>query len=141
MKTTSEQATMDWGTRFAETLNGGEVVCLFGELGAGKTTLAKGIAKRLGITKSITSPTFALMNVFEVQDAKLKIKNLVHIDTYRLNNEQELIDIGVEDYLGKPDVVCVVEWPEKIASLLQNKKIIKIKLEHLDPRKREITIL
>jgi tRNA A37 threonylcarbamoyladenosine biosynthesis protein TsaE len=61
-----------------------------------------------------------------------KIKKFVHIDTYRLKDEGELIEIGVEDYLGAPDTVCVVEWPEKLSELLKNKKIKKIKIEHQD---------
>ena len=61
------------------------------------------------------------MNIYKTK-TRLKTVSLVHIDTYRLKNDQELIDIGAEDYLGAPDTICVVEWPEKIKNLLKNKK-------------------
>ncbi len=119
-----------------------------GNLGAGKTTLVKGLAKALGIKKNITSPTFALMNIYECPakktkqkfDTKLAIKKLAHIDTYRLKNEEELIDIGIEDYLGAPDTLCVIEWPERITGLLKNKKIKKIRIEHAENNERILAV-
>lgn len=109
-------------------LHGGDILLLIGDLGAGKTSLVKGVAAGLGIKQEITSPTFTLMNVYKIKN--YKIKNLIHIDTYRLKNEKELVEIGVEDYLGQPDTVCVIEWPEKITELLKNKKTTTIALEH-----------
>lgn len=132
----SEQETENFGQELSLKLKGGDILLLSGELGAGKTTFIKGIARGLGITSEITSPTFTLMNVYPTSTNK----NLVHIDTYRLNDEQELIDIGVEDYLGKPNTICVIEWPEKISGLLKNKKTTSILLEHLENNKRRITI-
>lgn len=117
---------MEIGKKIAAKLKGGDILCLYGDLGAGKTTLVKGLAKGLGIKKNITSPTFALMNMYSA-----KLHKLVHIDTYRLKNEQELVDIGIEDYLGAPDTICVIEWPEKMHKLLKNKKTLKVKIEHL----------
>ncbi len=96
---------------------------LHGELGAGKTTFTKGIAQGLDIKDQITSPTFTLMNVY-------KNGRLVHIDTYRLKNAQELIDIGAEDYIGNPDSISVIEWPEKIKKLLTTKRFISVHLDH-----------
>lgn len=128
--TNTEQATKDLGKKLSARLRGGDVVALYGELGAGKTTLVKGLAEGLGITEDIMSPTFALMNIHKVQSPKSKVQSLVHIDTYRLKNEQELMDIGVEDYLGQPDTITVIEWPEKIANLLAKKQIYTITLEH-----------
>ena len=79
------------------------------------------------------------MNIYKTK-TRLKTVSLVHIDTYRLKNDQELIDIGAEDYLGAPDTICVVEWPEKIKNLLKNKKTVKIVMEHEGKKKRIITI-
>ncbi len=104
-------------------------------MGAGKTTLVKGIAEGLGVKEEIKSPTFTLMNVY--LGNKLK---LVHIDTYRLKNEQELIGIGATDYLGTENTIAIVEWPEKIAGLLKNKKVMTLKIEHLDENKRKIIL-
>jgi len=123
----SEKATIETGKKFAAKLHGGDIVLLEGVLGAGKTTFVKGMAEFFDIKKKITSPTFALMNVYPV-----KPLNFVHVDTYRLKNEQELIDIGIEDYLGAPNTICVIEWPEKIKTLLKNKKTLKVKFEHSD---------
>ena len=121
-KTSSEQELIDLGKQIAESLKPGDIVLLYGELGAGKTTMTKGIAEFFGI-KDIVSPTFTLMQTYLDQ-------NFVHIDTYRLEDEEQLIEIGAEDYLGEPNTICVVEWPEKIEVLLQNKKTVKIKIEH-----------
>ncbi len=136
--TLSEQETKQFGMELAQKLHGGDVLCLYGELGAGKTALTKGLAFGLGITAEITSPTFTLMNIYEINNKQLVISKLVHIDTYRLKDEEDLLDIGVEDYLGAPDTVCVVEWPEKIEGLLVGKKIIKIEIEHSGDNERKI---
>lgn len=129
----SDKETVALGKKIAAKLKGGDILCLYGDLGAGKTTLVKGIAAGLGVKKIITSPTFAIMNLYKV-NSKQKTANrpmrLIHIDTYRLKDEQELLDIGVDDYLGKPDTICVIEWAEKVDKLLKHKKILKIYIEH-----------
>ncbi len=130
---------MGFGKNLATKLNGGDILLLVGELGAGKTTLVKGLATGLKIQFEITSPTFTLMNTYPVDSNK--IKTLVHIDTYRLKDEEELLEIGVEDYLGKTDTVCIIEWPEKIAGLLKGKKIKTIKISHLKENQRQIKFI
>jgi tRNA threonylcarbamoyladenosine biosynthesis protein TsaE len=138
--TNSQSETEMFGKKLAAKLKGGDILLLSGDLGAGKTSLVKGIAKGLGIKNEITSPTFTLMNVYEVQSLKSKVKSLIHIDTYRLKDEKELLEIGVEDYLGKPDTVCIIEWPEKIIGLLKKYQTTAITLEHGDkPEERKIT--
>lgn len=127
------------GKKLAARLRGGEIVCLYGELGAGKTTLVKGMAEGLGIKEEITSPTFTLMNVYRLPATAYQLQALVHIDTYRLKNEQELRAIGAEDYIGKLETVTVIEWPEKMENLLKGKKTIKITLEHGENGERKIT--
>ena len=141
---------IEYGKKLATTLKGSEILCLQGDLGAGKTCLSKGIALGLGIKKEILSPTFTLMNIYQINDKQSVVRQLVHIDTYRLKTEQELIEIGAEDYLGTPDTVCIVEWPEKIAGILKNirqrqtglrpEKIISIEIKHLNEGEREIDI-
>lgn len=142
--TNSPQETEKFGIKLSQKLRGGDIVLLSGDLGAGKTSMVKGIAKGFGIKNEITSPTFTLMNIYDIKDKK--INTLVHIDTYRLKHEKELIEIGVEDYLGKENTVCLIEWPEKIIGLLKNpnlnkEKIMIINIEHSeDSNQRKITI-
>ncbi len=126
----TENETIEFGKKLAQNFHGGDIVLLYGNLGAGKTTLSKGIARGLGIEKDITSPTFTLMNVYPIALTKNGIKTFAHIDTYRLNDAKELVAIGVEDYLGASDTVTVIEWPEKVEELLEGKKVMKIFLEH-----------
>lgn len=129
----SPEQTIQLGKKIAAKLKGGDIVLLHGDLGAGKTTLVKGIALGLGIRDEILSPTFTLMNVYGIKTLKQKnIKTLVHIDTYRLENEKQLIEIGAEDYLGDQNTICVIEWPEKLKKLLKNKKTINVTIEHTE---------
>ena len=128
-KITSQQQMIDLGKKIASDFKGGDIVLLYGDLGAGKTTLTKGIASYFEIN-DVVSPTFTLMQEYTLQKTKANCRKLVHIDTYRLENEEDLIEIGAEDYLGDENTVCVVEWPEKLTKLLSDKKVIKIMIEH-----------
>ncbi len=136
--TNSKEETYEFGKKIAGHFIGGDILLLVGELGAGKTTLMKGLAAGFGVDSEVTSPTFTLMNHYHTHDSK--IKNLVHIDTYRLKDEYELKDIGIEDYLCEPDTLCVIEWPDKAIGLLKNKKTFTVKIEHLGKDKRKITM-
>lgn len=138
--TRSEEETRLAGENLATTLQDGDIVLLSGDLGAGKTTFMKGLAKGFGIQEELTSPTFTLMNVYPVSDHQT-VRHVVHIDTYRLQKEQELIDIGAEDYLAKPETISVIEWPEKIPALLAGKLCVPVALTHISPTNREIEIL
>ncbi len=134
----SEQETKEISKKIAATLHGGDIVLLYGELGAGKSTFTRGIAEYFNINETVTSPTFTLMNIYPIESNE--IKQLVHIDTYRLDNEQQLIEIGAEDYLGTPNTICFIEWPEKIEELLKNKKTISVKIVSQEENKRQITV-
>jgi tRNA threonylcarbamoyladenosine biosynthesis protein TsaE len=141
--TFSEEETKNLGKKIAYDIKGGTILCLHGELGAGKTTFVQGIAEGYGITSHITSPTFAIMNIYEIKDKSSELRSpakLVHIDTYRLKDENELVAIGAEDYIGEQDTLTVIEWPEKISDLLKNKKVVNIMLNHLKAGGREIII-
>lgn len=138
---TSLQETIEFGKMLSQQLSGGDILFLYGELGAGKTSLTKGIAKGLGIKDEITSPTFSIMNIYNTTTLEHynNITTLVHIDTYRLNSKEEFCNIGALDYIGQPNTITIIEWPEKIEELLNNKKITKIKIEHLDNGRKIIT--
>lgn len=102
----------------------GAVISIQGELGAGKTTLAKGIAQGLGITEPIISPTYTIISEY---DGRL---HLVHIDAYRLSGEEEFFNTGGEELLGAPGTLSLIEWSEKIAdSLPPESQQIKITVE------------
>ncbi|MFI5202644.1 MAG: tRNA (adenosine(37)-N6)-threonylcarbamoyltransferase complex ATPase subunit type 1 TsaE [Candidatus Kapaibacterium sp.] len=115
----SEEETMRLGEKFGKRyLRAGTVVCVSGELGAGKTHFIKGIARALGIDdRELTSPTFALAHEF---DCLLHGEpfSLYHLDCYRFEKPEELLELGVEDYLYPKHAVTIIEWPERIASLL-----------------------
>ena len=137
--TTSAAETTAIGRQIAETLSGGDIVLLTGDLGAGKTTLTKGILGSFGIDEhSVVSPTFTLMQVYPVSQGK--IQQLVHIDTYRMEHEDELVEIGIEDHLNDPGTVMIIEWPEKLKTLLNGKATTNISLAHKEEHQRTIVI-
>ena len=115
-RTRSEAGTLAMGERVAEMLlPAPKVVVLRGDLGAGKTTLVKGIAAALGAaeTEDVTSPTFTL--VHEYVGPKVR---LYHLDLYRLETERELLTLGLEEMAEQPDALVLVEWGEKFASIV-----------------------
>jgi tRNA threonylcarbamoyladenosine biosynthesis protein TsaE len=98
-----------------------KTILFYGEMGVGKTTLIKEIAKRIGVTEMINSPTFSIVNEYELEKDKL-----FHFDCYRLESEEEALDFGIEDYLFS-NHWNLIEWPERIENLLPE-KIIRIEL-------------
>lgn len=144
MITNSAKATQALGKKFVKKLKAGGMFGLVGELGSGKTQFVKGIAQGLGIKQKITSPTFVLMRVYPVmqqgKSAKHKtIKRLVHVDAYRLKQPHHLQAIGLEDYLVDPTALIVVEWADKVRSIMPRQaKIIDFK--HKSLLKREISL-
>lgn len=137
----NEAETQKVAMNFAKQLRGGEVILMYGDLGAGKTVFVKGLAKALGVREVVKSPTFNLMKIYKTPTSYklLATGYLCHIDAYRLKNFDDLIDIGADEYLGKENVVSVVEWAERVdkktkkhknIETRENTKIIKIKIEH-----------
>lgn len=110
--TKSAAETEALGERLAKALRGGEVIAYTGDLGAGKTAFTRGLARGLGITGRVTSPTFTIVNEYE--GGRLP---LFHFDMYRLSSSDELYEIGWEDYLARGGV-CAVEWSEQVADAL-----------------------
>ena len=110
--THSADETQALGTKLAKRLQPGDVIAYFGDLGAGKTALTRGIAQGLGITDIVTSPTYTIVN--EYLTGRLP---LFHFDMYRLGSSDELFDIGWEDYLARGGV-CAVEWSENVADAM-----------------------
>ncbi len=126
--------------KITASLQPGDVVALNGPLGAGKTTLVKYIAAALGVQEEITSPTFALMNTYDIAPPKNGIKKMIHIDTYRFARDDEIEEIGALDFFGAPETLTFIEWPEKIAAYLP-KNIRSLTLAYgKTPTERTITV-
>lgn len=102
--------------------NDRDVICLYGEMGVGKTALIKVICKDLGVEDNVSSPTFSIVNEYVTVEGK----SVYHFDFYRLENEEEALDMGYEEYFYN-GALCFVEWPEKIPSLLPE-KVMKVKI-------------
>ena len=115
---------------------GGELIALSGDLGAGKTAFTKGIAHYFKIKQRICSPTFVFMKVYDIPGNKL-IKKLVHVDAYRIENSQNILSVGLQEYIGDKNVVTIIEWPENIEKFLP-KNSVKINIEHRDENLRQI---
>jgi len=113
----NEEATKEFGLQLANHLKPGSVVALFGDLGTGKTTLTKYIGQGLGIDEIITSPTFTIIQ--EYRNSKIP---LYHFDVYRLQSEQELLDLGYEEYFYG-EGITIIEWADKIQNLLPEEAI------------------
>lgn len=110
-ETQNEKETFEIGYQLAKESKPGDIYCLLGDLGVGKTVFSKGFATGLGITEPITSPTFTIVQVYEGE------KPLYHFDMYRIEDEDELEMIGYEDYFyGKG--VCLVEWANNVESVI-----------------------
>lgn len=121
LRTCSEAETEALGERLAPRLRAGDVLALYGDLGTGKTTLVRGLARGLGSPDPVASPTFVLMHLYE---GRLP---LYHFDAWRLSGPQDLEAIGAEDYL-EGDGVAVVEWSERAEGLLPAERL-DIRLE------------
>ncbi|MBL7022023.1 tRNA (adenosine(37)-N6)-threonylcarbamoyltransferase complex ATPase subunit type 1 TsaE [Patescibacteria group bacterium] len=129
VKTKNEAETLNVGKELGASFKGGEVVALYGDLGAGKTIFTKGLAQGLGYKKVITSPTFVLMKVYGPDNPQ--IENFAHVDCYRVDSSEDLYGIGFNDYLGRKDTVMAIEWAEKVQDVLQKSKskIVKVKIK------------
>ena len=112
-KSDAPARTAELARRLAGVLRAGTVICLDGDLGAGKTLFVQNLAASLGVQGEVTSPTFNLMNLYE--DGRLP---LVHFDLYRLEQEYELDEIGFYDYVENPDGLVLIEWAEKFPECL-----------------------
>lgn len=116
--TKSDQETQEIAQKYAQTLKSGDVLVLKGDLGAGKTTFTKGIGHFFGIETPITSPTFIGMQLYEIQN-HAGIQTLCHIDAYRFRSKEDAVSAGLTDYVGKPGVVTIIEWPEQLFGLFE----------------------
>ncbi len=134
VKTNSCEETEKFSEGWGRTLVGGETILLKGDLGAGKTHFVKGLARALGVTDVVTSPTFALHNVY--YGAKLTLN---HFDFYRIDDSAEVEMLGLVDFFCEKDAVSAIEWSENVADLLP-KNVVIVSIAKLSDNAREITI-
>ena len=123
MITESAEQTRELGRNLADVLRSGDTVLLRGELGAGKSELVRGIAEGLGISETVTSPSFTILNQYESGRIPL-----YHFDWYRLESSEELYELGLEEYLGG-DGIAAVEWPERCEDAIPD-KYLEIRMEN-----------
>jgi tRNA threonylcarbamoyladenosine biosynthesis protein TsaE len=151
----SLEETAKIAANFAESkftkFDGATVVGLYGDLGAGKTTFIKYLAEYFGIKETIQSPTFVIMKKYKLRDAnrKTQVKKeerlapsafelLIHIDTYRIEREEEMVNLGWNEIINNPKNLICVEWPEKIKGIMPPH--IVITFEHVRETERKISI-
>ena len=131
--TNSAAETRALGEKLASRQKAGDVLVLQGELGAGKSELTRGIAAGLGVSETVTSPSFTILNVYESGRCPL-----YHFDWYRLESEEELYELGMDEYLGG-DGIAVVEWAERCPDAVPE-NVLRIRLEVTGGESRRITI-
>ena len=132
--TRSAAETERLGAALARVLEPGDVIAFRGDLGAGKTAFTRGIARGLGITEPVTSPTYTIVN--EYLQGRLP---LFHFDMYRIGDSEELFDLGWEDYLAR-EGVCAVEWSENVWDAFEDPIVVDIEKDGSDEELRRITI-
>ena len=134
INTQNLRETQEFARDFAKNLKAGDVLCLYGNLGSGKTSFVQGLAKGLGITRRIISPTFIIARRYKIGDL-----NFYHIDLYRTQTLQDLRSIGIDEILEDDKNIVAIEWAEKLLDLIPKKRI-DLKFEYIDENKRKITL-
>jgi len=132
--TKSPAETKKLAAKIVKHLKGGTVLGLIGDLGSGKTVFVQGLAKALGVKKTVNSPTFVIMKIYDIResrianrDSRITIRQLIHVDAYRINNYQELLDIGLGEYLNKKDNLVVIEWADRVSEIKKSPNYWEIK--------------
>ena len=134
----SPEQTRRVGRRLGEVLETGDVICLQGDLGAGKTTFVQGIAQGWGSVDSVSSPTFILVNVYRRADQSMRgstLPLLFHMDAYRLDSAPEAEELDLDSMLAQG--ALLIEWPERMNGLIP-KEHLWVNLEHIDDEEREM---
>jgi tRNA threonylcarbamoyladenosine biosynthesis protein TsaE len=119
------------------------LICLYGDLGSGKTTFVQGLSQALGIKKRILSPTFVILREYKIKNSPSFISHyssLVHIDCYRIKSENNLKSIDLKELWSNPANLVIIEWAERIKGILPNKRI-DIKFSYISEKERKIEII
>ncbi len=133
----SEDETAKFAADIAKFAKPGTLFALHGSLGAGKSVFSRGFARGLGVTGSIPSPTFTIVQEYKIDRRKQKIKRLYHMDLYRIPDSNNALAFGIDEYLDDCDAIKLIEWPERIEEILPS-DTVHITISHLEEEKREI---
>jgi tRNA threonylcarbamoyladenosine biosynthesis protein TsaE len=137
--TTSNKQTQKLGEMLANELKGGKIICLFGDLGTGKTTFTQGLLKGLKIKGLYTSPTFVILKKYASPKVKSqKSKSIYHIDAYRIK-DKDLLDLGWKEIIKDKNNIVIIEWAERVKKIIP-KNAIWIKFKWIDENKRELKL-
>ena len=121
--------------KIAKSLKGGDILLLKGELGSGKTTLTQLVLSKLGIVENVTSPTYVIMKNYLVPTVQNHISEVAHVDAYRLDENSDINEIGLQDYIKRDNTLIIIEWPEKINDFLPaDCKIIEVSVKSQNSR-------
>jgi tRNA threonylcarbamoyladenosine biosynthesis protein TsaE len=131
--TKNEAETLAVGENLGRQCRGGEVFLLFGDLGAGKTKLLQGLAKGLGVTDVVNSPTFNILKLYKAKS----VKSFCHIDAYRLNSDRDLSALGVQEFFDDKNTVTAIEWAERVKKIWP-RGARQIRIKSLSEEYREI---
>ncbi|EKE21107.1 MAG: hypothetical protein ACD_7C00350G0002 [uncultured bacterium] len=137
--TKTAEETRNLGKKMASNCKGGEVICLRGDLGAGKTTFSQGFLRELGAEGALTSPTFVVMKQYAIKKNALNLKSIYHIDTYRVESE-DILDLGWKEIIKDKQNIVLVEWPEKIKDIIPL-NAVWLEFEIIDEEKRKIKLV
>ncbi len=132
-----ERLAQELAASIVSSPEGATVVTFSGDLGAGKTTLVQAIAKELGVTEQVTSPTFIIERVYALPQNTRGFSRLVHIDAYRLEGAHELEHLGWKELLADPGNLILIEWPERVAECIPS-GAKRVTLEYVDDATRQV---
>jgi len=141
LRSESEASTILLGEQFASELQVGDVIALEGDLGAGKTEFVKGICQYFAVADLVTSPTFTIINQYDGEKPDGGTVKIYHVDLYRIDSPAELAEVGFDDMVFAHDAIKLIEWPEKAAHLMPEKRwIVSIQTDESNDDARTITI-
>ena len=139
----TQRLAEDFSTRLildqGSTLTHATVLALYGELGSGKTTFVQGLAQGLGVAQRIISPTFVIVRSYGIRNQESGIRNFYHIDLYRIESQEDLKGLGIEEILNNRQNLVAIEWAERLGNWLPQERI-DIRFDYIDEEKRRITI-
>ena len=134
--TSSREDSEKFGEAFASALPVGSVVAMYGDLGAGKTVIARGFARGLGISEAVSSPTYTIVQEYDIPGSS---RRFYHLDLYRIADENAALGFGVDEFLSDPDAWTLLEWPSRIQGILPP-EAITLSIEKLSEDERRITL-
>ena len=132
----SREESEAFGAALARALPPGSVVAMYGNLGAGKTVIARGFARGLNIAEAVSSPTYTIVQEYDIPDSDYRF---YHLDLYRIADEQAALGFGVDEFLNDPEAWTLLEWPVRIEKILPP-ETIQLTIEALDDNTRSITL-